>query len=156
MKHLFLIILSCFLITSCKGQVDSIEHKMINELSIRNTALKNNDFKTLYKYLHPIDLNGVSLEEFDAGNKETIRTLYKGVKFSDFEILDVGKIQHCNNQYQCFILMKTHPTKYDKPEEPFESNVIALSDDGNQWLFINVGKQDISEAQTRYPFVCLK
>ncbi len=127
---------------------------MINALADRNDALKNYDFKTLYIYIHPSERGDVDIEEFERESKKTVDELYQGVTFTNHEILNTGKIQKCNSQYQCIIFMKTH-MNIDNKESFFTSKIIALSDNGSQWTFINAGDNDLQTIKKLYPVVCL-
>lgn len=130
----------------------SIEEKLLNHLTLRNEAFKNQDAKTIYNYSHPIDLKGQTLEEFEKESQAYFQATNQD-KLS-FKILNIGKINHCNSEYQCLINLRTIVTT-DNDEFSFDRKIIAVSKNENDWKFINVGENDLETIKKLYPFICL-
>ena len=159
MKNFILLaILFSIFFVNCNSQQkedktdQSIEASLLHHLELRNEAFKNNDLKTIYNYSHPFDLKGQTFDDFKKESEAYIQAT-KEDKLS-FEILDVGKINYCNSEYQCMINLRTIVTT-NNIDHSFDRKIIAISESNDNWKFINGGENDLETIKKLYSFVCL-
>ncbi|MFZ7115537.1 MAG: hypothetical protein ACO1G9_09190 [Bacteroidota bacterium] len=152
----FFFVLICFCPERICAQDSLTKHyksAILSELDRSNEALRTGDLKGIYDHIYyPEDIK-ISFEEFMA-SETTVKAMKNDkIEIKKFKLISLNKVVRCGKELQCLLEQKTFMSM---PTGDFSyiSKMIAISENGNNWCFMNIGEKSSESVMKLAPNVC--
>jgi len=126
---------------------------IISELKLCNEALRTGDIKGVYEYIYFPGDTKISFEEFKA-SETTLKAMKNDkIEIKKFKLIKLNKVVSCGKELQCLIEQETFMSMPSR-HFSFKSKLIAISENGRNWLFMNIGENSSEKVIKFAPNVC--